>query len=69
LELQELENKFLNFRTIKEMKKKWWASEKQDLSEETIRSYFHLQIMEGYIQKLHGSTVCEIGPGTGNLAS
>ena len=69
LELQELKNKVLNFRTIEGMKNKWWASKKQVLSEETIRSYFHLQLMEGHIQDLQGSTVCEIGPGTGNLAS
>jgi len=59
----------LNFRTIKGMKKKWMASKTHILSEETIKSYFYLQLMENKIQKLRGSTVCEIGPGTGNLAS
>jgi putative sugar O-methyltransferase len=51
------------------MKKKWPTSKTQILSDETIKHYFHLQLIEGTMQKLHGSTVCEIGPGTGNLAS
>ena len=59
----------MNFRTIKGMKKKWMASKTHILSEVAIKSYFHLQLLENTIQKLRGSTVCEIGPGTGNLAS
>jgi len=69
LDFNELNNKILNFRTIKGMKKKWRASKTHILSEETIKSYFHLQLLENTIQKLRGATVCEIGPGTGNLAS
>ena len=69
LDFNELNNEILNFRTIKGMKKKWMASKTHILSEETIRSYFFLQLLENTIQKLRGSTVCEIGPGTGNLAS
>ena len=69
LDFNELNNEILNFRTIKGMKKKWMASKTHILSEETINSYFHLQLLENTIQNLQGSTVCEIGPGTGNLAS
>ena len=61
--------KILNFRTIKGMKKKWMASKTHLLSEVTIKSYFYLQLLESTMQKLRGATVCEIGPGTGNLAS
>jgi putative sugar O-methyltransferase len=69
LDFNELNNEILNFRTIKGMKKKWMASKTHILSDVTIKSYFHLQLLESTIQKLRGSTVCEIGPGTGNLAS
>ena len=69
IELNTLENEVLNFRNIKGMKEKWWASKTQILSEETIKHYFHLQLVEGSIKNLRGSTVCEIGSGTGNLAS
>jgi len=69
LNLKNLKNKVLNFRTIDGMKEKWLASKTHILSEETIKHYFNLQIMEGHIQNLTGSSVCEIGPGTGNLAS
>ena len=69
LDFKKLNNEILNFRTIKGMKKKWMASKTHILSEETIKSYFDLQLLENKIQKLRGSTVCEIGPGTGNLAS
>jgi putative sugar O-methyltransferase len=67
--LKNLENKVLNFRTIEEMKKKWRESKTLILSDQTIHSYFNLQILEGSIKNLKGSTVCEIGSGTGNLAS
>ena len=69
LDFKKLNNEILNFRTIKGMKKKWMASKTHILSEETIKSYFDLQLLESTIQKLRGSTVCEIGPGTGNLSS
>jgi len=69
LDFKKLNNEILNFRTIQGMKKKWMASKTHILSEKTIKSYFHLQLLENTIQKLRGSTVCEIGPGTGNLAS
>ena len=69
LDFNELNNEILNFRTIKGMQKKWMASETHILSDVTIKSYFYLQLLESTIQKLQGSTVCEIGPGTGNLAS
>ena len=69
LALKDLETKVLNFRTIDGMKGKWPASKTQILSEETIKHYFHLQLMEGVMPDLTGSTVCEIGSGTGNLAS
>ena len=69
LDFNELNNEILNFRTIKGMKKKWMASKTHLLSEVTIKSYFYLQLLESTIQKLRGATVCEIGPGTGNLAS
>ena len=67
--LKNLENKVLNFRTIKGMKEKWIGSKTHILSDETIQQYFNLQILEGSIKNLKGSTVCEIGSGTGNLAS
>ena len=69
LVLKDLKNKILNFRTVNGMKEKWAASKTQILSEETIKHYFHLQVAEGVMQNLTGSTVCEIGSGTGNLAS
>jgi putative sugar O-methyltransferase len=69
IELSDLKNKVLNFRTIKGMKEKWPASDTEILSEETIKHYFHLQLMEGMVENLSKSTVCEIGSGTGNLAS
>jgi len=69
LDFNKLDNEILNFRTIKGMKKKWMASKTHILSEETIMPYFYLQLLENKIQNLQGSTVCEIGPGTGNLAS
>ena len=69
LGLTNLNNKELNFRTIKGMKEKWPASRTHILSDETIRAYFYLQLMEGGGPDLQGSTVCEIGSGTGNLAS
>ena len=69
LDFDELNNEILNFRTIKGMKKKYMASKAHILSEVTIKSYFYLQLLESTIQELRGSTVCEIGPGTGNLSS
>jgi putative sugar O-methyltransferase len=69
LDFDELNNEILNFRTIKGMKKKWMASKTHILSEATIKSYFYLQLLESAMQKLRGGTVCEIGPGTGNLSS
>jgi putative sugar O-methyltransferase len=67
----ELNNEILNFRTIKGMKRKWVASKTHILSDVIIKSYFYLQLLESTIQELRGggSTVCEIGPGTGNLSS
>jgi putative sugar O-methyltransferase len=69
LGLPNLKNKELKFRTIKGMKEKWPASRTHILSDETILTYFYLQLMEGGVPNLQGSTVCEIGSGTGNLAS
>jgi putative sugar O-methyltransferase len=69
LDLRDLENKVLNFRTIKGMEDHWPSSKSKILSETTISHYFHLQLLEATIQDLKGLTVCEIGPGTGNLAS
>ena len=69
LEFKGLDNKVLNFRTIKEMMKVWPESKTHILSEVTIQSYYHLQLMESVLQNLRGITVCEIGSGTGNLAS
>jgi putative sugar O-methyltransferase len=66
---KNLENKVLNFRNIAGMKEKWIASKTHILSDETIRQYFNLQILEGSIKNLKGFTVCEIGSGTGNFAS
>ena len=45
------------------------ASKTHLLNEATIRSYYFLQILEGTTEKLQGSTVCEIGPGTGIFSS
>jgi putative sugar O-methyltransferase len=67
--LQNLENKVLNFRTIKGMNEKRRKPKTLMLCDQTIRSYFNLQILEGSIKNLKSATVCEIGSGTGNLAS
>ena len=69
LEFKDLENEILNFKTIKGMKKKWLLSKTHILSDVIIKLYFYLQLMESKIPKLEGSTVCEIGSGSGNLAS
>jgi putative sugar O-methyltransferase len=69
LGFSNLKNKKLKFRTIKGMKERWASSKTHILSDETIRAYFYLQLMEGTVPDLQWSTVCEIGSGTGNLAS
>jgi len=66
---KELQNKTLNFNTIPGMKKKWPASKTHILSDTTIKSYFYLQLIENEFSNLKNSTVCEIGAGTGNMAS
>ena len=64
---KNLQNNVLNFKTISGMKKKWPDSKTHILSDATIRSYFYLQLIEDKIRDLKNSTVCEIGPGTGNM--
>lgn len=69
LNFEKLKNEKLNFRTIKGMKEKWPSAKTNILAEMTIKAYFYLQLMESNITKLAGLTVCEIGCGTGNLAT
>ena len=66
---KNLQNNVLNFKTISGMKKKWPDSKTHILSDTNIKSYFYLQLIEDKMRDLKNSTVCEIGPGTGNMAS
>ncbi len=66
---KELNNPVLNFRTTKEMTRKWPGSKTHILSDNTIKSYFYLQLIESQLPCSEKTTVCEIGPGTGNFTS
>jgi len=66
---KELQNNVLDFKTFQGMKKKWPDSKTHILADTTIKSYFYLQLIEDKMPNLTNATVCEIGPGTGNMAS
>ena len=66
---KELQNTILDFRTFLGMKNRWPASKTHILDDTMVKSYFYLQLMESKIPSLRNTTVCEIGPGTGNMAS
>jgi hypothetical protein len=66
---KEIQNSVLDFKTFQGMKKKWPGSKTHILADTTIKSYFYLQLIEDKIPSLKNATVCEIGPGTGNMAS
>ncbi len=66
---KEIQNSVLDFKTFQGMKKKWPGSKTHILTDTTIKSYFYLQLIEDKIPSLKNATVCEIGPGTGNMAS
>ena len=65
----KLQNAVLDFKTSRDMKKKYPASKTHTLDDTTIKSYFYLQLIENIVSSLKNCTVCEIGPGTGNMAS
>ena len=65
----QLQNSVLDFKTFQGMKKKWPDSKTHILTDATIKSYFYLQLIEDKMPGLKNATVCEIGPGTGNMAS
>jgi hypothetical protein len=64
----QLYNSALDFKTFQGMKKKWPDSKTHILTDATIKSYFYLQLIEDKMPGLKNATVCEIGPGTGNMA-
>jgi putative sugar O-methyltransferase len=69
MDWENLQNTVLDFTTFKGMKYKWPAFKTHILADTTIKSYFYLQLIEDKIKQLKNATVCEIGPGTGNMAS
>jgi len=66
---KEINNTVLDFNTYKEMKTKWPSSKTHILDDASIKSYFYLQLIENKMDCLANASICEIGPGTGNMAS
>jgi len=68
-ELTSTGRSILDFKKYRDMKKNWHSSSTHILDPASIKSYFYLQVIENKIETLTNAFVCEIGSGTGNMAS